>query len=156
MISLSNSKPATDAWYSANPKKVLFEDPATRLRFANLDQTGCVLRSALLAANGNNEGNAEEDVRNCGKLNAASQYFDGGVLRMNKTGTFYYMNTRNHNFSNRDQKGTIYVVPLLPNWAVGVVIAGGILSAGAAGVAGLMFYAKSHPHSGVANLFSKI
>jgi len=66
------------------------------------------------------------------------------------------MSTRNHNFSNRDQKGTIYVVPLLPSWAVGVVIAGAVLFGGSAGVAGAMFYAKSHPHSGIANMFSKL
>jgi len=66
------------------------------------------------------------------------------------------MNTRNHNFSNRDQKGTVYVVPLLPSWAVALVIVGSVLFVGAAAVAGLMFYAKGHPHSGVANLFSKL
>jgi len=66
------------------------------------------------------------------------------------------MNTRNHDFSNRDQKGIIYVVPLLPSWAVGVVVTGAVLFAIASVCAGLMFYAKSHPHSGVANLFSKI
>jgi len=75
---------------------------------------------------------------------------------MNQTGTFYYMNTRNHNFSNRDQKGIVYITPLLPPWAVGIVVTGSILFAGAAAVAGMMFYSKSHPHSGIANLFSKI
>jgi hypothetical protein len=152
----ANSMPVTDAWVAANPKKVLFEDAATRLRFATLDQQNCVLRADLLAANGNNEAAAEQDVRNCGKLNAASQYFDGGVLKMNKTGTFHYMNTRNHNFSNRDQKGIIYVVPLLPKWAVVVVAVGASLFGVAAVTAGLMFYAKGHPHSSVANMFSKM
>jgi len=152
----SRSNIVTDAWASSNKGKVLFEDSATRLRFATLDQEDCETKEEILARNGNNEGNAEQDVKNCGKLNAASQYFDGGVLKMNKTGTFHYMSTRNHNFSNRDQKGIIYVVPLLPKWAVGVVVAGGILFVAAAAVAGLMFYAKSHPHSGVANMFSKM
>ena len=45
------------------------------------------------------------------KLNAASQYFDGGVFKMNKTNVYYYMSTRNNNFSNREQKGTIVVHP---------------------------------------------
>jgi hypothetical protein len=156
ITSSAASMPATDAWIKANPKKVLFEDAATRLRFATLDQTNCKTRTEILAGNGNNAGAAEQDVTNCGKLNAASQYFDGGVLRMNRTGTFHYMNTRNHNFSNRDQKGIIYVVPLLPNWAIGVIVSGAILFVGAIGIAGAMFYAKSHPHSGVANLFSKM
>jgi len=148
--------PVTDSWISSNPSKVMLQDGATRVRFATLDQQNCLTRAQILATNGNNAGNAEENVQNCGKLNAASQYFDGGVLKMNKTGTFHYMNTRNHNFSNRDQKGIVYVTPLLPAWAVGVVITGAVLFAGAAGVAGAMFYAKGHPHSGIANLFSKL
>jgi len=151
-----HSEPVSDEWCAANPKKVLFEDANLRLRMATLDQTDCTLRADILAGNGNNENAAEQDVRNCGKLNAASQYFDGGVIRMNKTGTFHYMNTRNHNFSNRDQKGIIYVVPLLPKWAVGTVIAGAVLFGVAVACAVAMFYAKSHPHSGVANMFSKI
>jgi hypothetical protein len=143
------NQPATDSWIASNPSKVLFTDPNLRLRFITLDQTGCLPASQL--------NNNQADVRNCGKLNADNAiYFDGGVIRMNKTGTYYYMNTRNHNFSNRDQKGIIYVVPLLPPWAVGVVITGAVLFGLAAVVAGLMFYAKSHPHSGVANLFSKM
>jgi len=44
------------------------------------------------------------------KLNAASQYFDGGLVQMNTVGDFYYMSTRNNNFSNRLQKAEIYVV----------------------------------------------
>jgi len=156
MERIDSSAPITDKFVADHPRKVLFEDAATRLRMATLDQQDCVLMKDLLSANGNNEGNAEQDVRNCGKLNAANQYFDGGVLRMNRTGTFAYMSTRNHNFSNRDQKGIIYVVPLLPSWAVAIVIVGAALFVGAAAVAGLMFYAKSHPHSGVANMFSKM
>jgi len=156
IIDGAHSSPVTDTWCEANKKKTLFQDPNLRLRMATLDQTNCVLRATLLAQNGNNAGAAEEDVRNCGKLNAAGPYFDGGVMRMNQTGTFYYMNTRNHEFSNRDQKGIIYIVPLLPNWAVGIVVTGGVLFVAAAGVAGMMFYAKSHPHSQIANLFSKI
>jgi len=39
------------------------------------------------------------------KLNGApTGYFDGGVMRMNKTGEFFFMSTRNNNFSNRGQK----------------------------------------------------
>jgi len=150
------SFPATDAWILANPRKVLFQDDGLRLRMAQLDQTNCQTLSELLAANGNNNGAAEQDVRNCGKLNAASPYFDGGVVRMNRTGTFFYMSTRNHNFSNRDQKATITIVALLPNWAIGVVAAGAVLFALGAGVAVMMFYAKSNPHSSVANVFSKM
>jgi hypothetical protein len=146
------SYPATDDWIRENPRKVFFESAALRLRMAHLDQTNCLTRSQLNAAGAN----ADQDVRNCGKLNGADRYFNGGVIRLNKTGTFHFMSTRNHNFTNRDQKGTISVKPLLPNWALGIVIAGAALFAGAAGVAVMMFYAKNNPHSQVANIFSKM
>jgi len=120
-----------------------------------LDQSGCLTQSEL-EAEGQNDGQAQADPRNCGKLNNGSRYFDGGIYKMNLTGTFNYMSTRNHNFSNRDQKGVIVIQSLLPSWAVGVVIAGAVLFVAASATAGLMFYAKSHPHSGVANLFSKM
>jgi len=41
--------------------------------------------------------------------NAATPYFDGGLIQMNSDGSFYYMCTRNNDFSNRSQKGAIYV-----------------------------------------------
>lgn len=44
------------------------------------------------------------------KLDDADAYFDFGPTQMTKTGTYHYMCTRNNNFSNRDQKGTITVV----------------------------------------------
>jgi hypothetical protein len=146
------SYPITDQWIIDNPRKVLFESAELRRRMTYLDQTNCLSRSEIQAQGGN----ADQDVRNCGKLNGADRYFDGGVIRMNKTGTFHYMSTRNHNFTNRDQKGTITVEALLPNWALGIVVAGACLFAGAAGVAVMMFYAKNNPHSQVANIFSKM
>jgi len=152
--SADQAYPVTDSWISSNSHKVMFQDAATRIRFAMVDQdpSVCLSPSAIAAAGGN----AEQDVRNCAKLNAAPQRFDGGVIKMNRTGTYNYMNTRNHNFTNRDQKGILYVVPMLPSWAVGVVVTGSVLFVGAAAVSGMMFYAKSHPHSAIANMFSKI
>jgi len=152
----SSSHPVSDDWIEENGHKVLFSDPALRLRMSMLDQVGCLTREELLEKNAQDNNAAEQDIQNCMKLNAAPQYFDGGAIRMNKTGTFHYMSSRNHNFTNRDQKGIIYVTPLLPTWAVGLVIGGAGLFVGAAGVAGMMFYAKSHPHSGVANMFSRM
>jgi hypothetical protein len=150
----SSSTPATDAWYAANPGKTFLTDPNLRFRFAWIDQVNCLPYAQVLQ---NDPNNVDNDLQNCAKLNApGANYFNGGLHKMNKTGTFYYMSTRAHEFTNRDQKGIIYVVPLLPGWAVGIVVTGSVLFAGAAVMAGLMFYAKSHPHSGVANLFSKV
>jgi hypothetical protein len=148
------SHPATDEWIKSHTP--LFESKELRLYMAMLGQTDCLTYEELLTKNNNNENNVEQDVQNCMKLNAASQYFDGGLVKFNKTGEFHFMSSRNHNFSNRDQKGQLNIVPLLPPWAIGVVSAGAALFVGSAGVAGLMLYAKSHPHSGVANLFTKI
>jgi len=156
IVTATDSLPATDSWINSHKKKALFQDPQLRLRFAMIDQPDCKPYSEVLAANNGNAGNADEDPTNCAKLNAASQYFNGGLVKMNLTGTFHYMSTRNHNFSNRDQKGILYIQPLLPPWAVGIVVAGAILCAGSGGVAGAMFYAKQHPHSSIANLFSKM
>jgi hypothetical protein len=119
-----------------------------------LDQGATCLTYEQLTALG---ADVDQDVRNCMVLNAAPAYFDGGLIQMNITNNdgFHYMSSRNNNFSNRGQKATIYVHTLLPTWAIAVVSAGGFLFMGSAGVAGAMFYAKSHPHSGVANMFSK-
>jgi len=156
MINAHSSLPASDSWLKANKKKVLFQNPKLRLRFAMLDQPDCKPYAEVLAANGGNAGQADQDVTNCAKLNAADRYFDGGVIKMNLTGDFYYMSTRNHNFSNRDQKGFIRVKPLLPAWAVGLVVTGAVICFGVGAIAVAMLYAKQYPHSSVANLFSKM
>jgi hypothetical protein len=54
----SNSHPAKDDWISSNPSKVLFPDPATRLRFSMLDQVNCLTWDELLQKNGQNQNNA--------------------------------------------------------------------------------------------------
>jgi hypothetical protein len=152
MVTESSTKPASDAWIASNGGSVLFGDSNTRIYFAQLGQQNCLNYTQLKAKTNN----VNADVQNCMKLNAASPYFNGGAIKMNSTGNFYYMNTRNHNFTNRDQKGALLVTPLLPTWAIAVVVVGSVLFVGAAAVAGAMFYAKSHPHSGVANIFSKM
>jgi len=145
--------PATDDWISNHD--ALFPDNDMRMRFAYLDQVNCLSYEELLSQNNNDANDAEQDTRNCLKLNAASQYFDGGLVRMNISNEFYYMSTRNNNFSNRGQKGTINVRTVLSRGLIGVIAAGGALFALSGGVAGAMLYAKSHPHSGVAQFLAK-
>jgi len=135
---------ATEAHHS------FFESAGLRNRMAYLDQVGCKTEAELNAG-----GNSEQDAQNCFKLNAARAYFDGGLVRLNSTGTFAYMSTRNNNFSNRGQKGLLNVDPLLPAWAIGMVVTGSVLFVGSGGIAGAMLYAKSHPHSQVANFMTK-
>jgi len=155
MERISDSFPASDAWIkningSHRSTPLLFESAGLRNRMAYLDQVGCKTEAELNAG-----GNSEQDAQNCFKLNAARAYFDGGLVRLNSTGTFAYMSTRNNNFSNRGQKGLLNVDPLLPAWAIGMVVTGSVLFVGSGGIAGAMLYAKSHPHSQVANFMTK-
>jgi len=155
------NSPASEAWI--NQHTALFEDIGLRKRMAFLDQdpSKCLDYKTLLQQNGNDANAAKQDRRNCMKLNAApTPYFDGGAIRMNLTTgertPFYYMSSRNNNFSNRGQKAAIFVLNVLPDWAIGIVAAGCALFVGAGGIAGAAFYAKSHPHSQIANLFNRM
>lgn len=67
-------------------------------RFALLGQTGC-----------DPDEENQDAVDNCKVLNNAPAYFNGGIHRANTIGTHHFMSTRNNQFSNRSQKGTIVV-----------------------------------------------
>ena len=86
------------------------QSEAVRFAFAGQTYEGSLCKSltTLLSSN-NNDNQVEEDTYNCMKMNLGSPYFDGGLLPMRYPGTFYYMSTRNNNFTNRSQKGTIIV-----------------------------------------------
>jgi len=152
-------KPATDSWIKKHT--AMFDSDSLRKRMAMLDQPvndddKCLSWAKLLAANTNNENDAEQDERNCMKLNAAKQYFDAGAVRMNNTGNFYYMSSRNNNFTNRDQRGTLIVANLLPTWAIVIVVIGAVFFLTAAGASFGILYSRSHPHSTVARIFSRM
>jgi len=66
------------------------------------------------------------------------------------------MSSRNNNFSNRGQKGSLYVNSVIPTWAVGVVVAGAAVFLGATTIGGLILYAKAYPHSGASSLVSRL
>jgi len=91
-------------------------DTAFVTRLAYIDQpitdtTQCRTYEQLAAELGNNQALIERDRRNCGKLNnaPAGNYFDGGLVILRTNGNFWYMSTRNNNFSNRSQKGNLIV-----------------------------------------------
>jgi len=148
------NKPATDEWISKNTP--LFEDAELRYYMASLGQTNCLTYDELKAKHPNDNNAQETDTQNCMKLNSASTgYFDGGLIRMNKTGTFYYMSSRNNNFTNRGQKGSIMVEELLPVWAIVIVVFGAFVFTVSCGLGAAMLYARSHPHSSVATLVNR-
>uniref|UniRef100_A0A7S3YVQ7 Uncharacterized protein n=1 Tax=Lotharella globosa TaxID=91324 RepID=A0A7S3YVQ7_9EUKA len=74
------------------------------------DSTGC-----LNIQNYDQNPNDQNTYKNCGKLNRAPNRFpqdhSQGLVKFSKSGTYYYMSTRNNNFSNRAQKAQIIVNP---------------------------------------------
>lgn len=94
-----------------------FSSPQAQL-MAHLGQTGCLKRSELQTRNNNNNGNVNQDIQNCAKLNAAPRYFDGGLVSVSGTGSYKYISSRNNNFSNRSQKATINASPVVQTFGV--------------------------------------
>jgi hypothetical protein len=86
----------------------------------------------------------DQDLTNCAKLNGnPTGYFDMGLLRMNKTGTYNYMSSRNNNFSNRGQKATLFIRPFGKGFWVGVFVVLGVAGVGAA-VSGVYYVSRNN------------
>jgi hypothetical protein len=152
---MDGSYPASDEWLSKNTP--MFDDGETRQRMAHLDQENCLDYEQLKAkhANSGNQANdIEEDVQNCMKLNAhKTPYFDGGLHAANNTGRFSYYSTRNNNFTNRGQKGELWVATLLELWAIILIAIAGTAFVGAGAMAGGLWYSQANPQSGMAQFF---
>jgi len=85
------------------------EDIIYRLAYIDQDLDDCDTLEELQKIANKNE--REYRVGNCFKLNAApTPYFNFGLAQMKRKGIFHYYCSRNTNFSNRNQKGTIIVV----------------------------------------------
>eukprot|EP00005_Dracoamoeba_jomungandri_P003213 CAMPEP_0174251062 /NCGR_PEP_ID=MMETSP0439-20130205/1016_1 /TAXON_ID=0 /ORGANISM="Stereomyxa ramosa, Strain Chinc5" /LENGTH=564 /DNA_ID=CAMNT_0015331291 /DNA_START=96 /DNA_END=1790 /DNA_ORIENTATION=+ len=145
-----------DLNYPFKKSQSSFFDSSQAMRFAHLDQKDCLTLDELKAKNGNNQNNIEQDVQNCAKLNAADRYFDGGIKKIDKTGSFYFMSTRNNNFSNRSQKSTIVVVDFLPIWAIVLVVLGGVLCLLSVVFSSLALFGKFRPNSAVGRVYKRL
>jgi len=145
--------------------QTMFPTAAKAFEMANLNQyggkvcvaatdTGCCKTIAQLeATNGGTVSNT--DVQNCMKINdPAAAYFNGGPIQMKTSGTYNYFSTRNNNFSNRSQKGILYVEPLLPTWGLVLASVGAAGFVGASLVAGGAYYGVTHPASVIATFFA--
>jgi hypothetical protein len=153
--SLNSNLPLTQD--QINSGNNLFEDASLRHNLAFTGQTNCPTIASLLTKNGNNQNNVNTDPTNCAKLNAAAPHFDAGPVRVNKTGTFYYMSSRNNNFSNRTQKGMIVVTPKpLSAGAIAAIVIFSVLGAAGLAVGGTYLYARKFPHSKIAGVYAKI
>jgi len=147
----------------------LFNSIDVAQRWALLDQENCNNTFK------NGDANEQNSIQNCGKLNAAPARYppdpfdglmhiaddpvsEGGSLSV-APGTYYYVSTRNNNFSNRSQKGMIVVEPADPQGLTagqkaGIAI-GSIAGAGLI-VGGLAFYGKKHPNTKVGEAVKKV
>jgi len=105
-------------WNEIPNSRKIFPKFEQALSAAYLDQTDCATFEELQA-----NGNSDNDPRNCNKLNQASPKFDMGLVRIGE-GTFYYMSSRNNNFSNRSQKGSIVSTNALQTFGVVIVVVG--------------------------------
>lgn len=131
-----------------------FMSVAKQLAFAGIDNsTGdCV---DFQSDNGNA---ANNNIKNCAKLNKAKAKLDIEPLEGVPVGTHYFMSTRNNNFSNRENKGVITVTqvtksPLSGAAVAGISVAVSVVVIGAA-VGGVIFYAKKNPNSRVAGILA--
>jgi hypothetical protein len=134
----------------------MFPNLADALKFAFVgidDKTDCDPN-----LEGNNGNNANNNIKNCGKLNPAPAVFDGGLVKFSQ-GSYEYVSTRNNNFSNRSQKGFLEVLAAsskLGAAAVAGAVVGSIAAVVVVGAAGLAFFAKRNPNGNAAKMLGKI
>jgi plastocyanin len=99
---------------------------------------------------------SNEDPRSCHYLNGPrdptntlmpTAYFSY-LAQVQNTGTFTYMCSRNNNFSNRSQKGTIIANPGLGAGAIAGIVVGSVAGVAAIGAAAFLFATKKISFSG--------
>jgi len=148
-----NSKQAQDLTF-----QMAYINQYNGVQCASQTDTNCCLTLAQLQAKDNGDANAQEqDIQNCGKLNAVgANYFDGGLVMMQSAGVFNYMSSRNNQFTNRSQKGQITISTALSPVALTATVVGSAGFAGAAVIAGGSWYSSTHPESSIANCFANV
>lgn len=98
------------------------KDTAKKMAYVGMDHSSCDR-----SLEGNNENTANNDPKNCAKLNPAPARFDGGLHKFKK-GVYHYLSTRNNNFSNRSQKGTLRVEHSFSRGEVAGMVIGGLVT----------------------------
>jgi len=102
--------------------QTMFRDAATAMRMALLD--------------------SPQKGGETSELDDAGTYFDGGIHQFRRTtdsstAVYHYMSTRNNNFSNRSQKGSITVLGL-PRAAAAGAVAATVVGGAAVGAAAMI------------------
>jgi plastocyanin len=117
----------------------MFRNADTAYLAAFIGQTNCADYTAVETGAVN-----DQDTTNCAKLNGnPTGYFDLGLLRLNRTGTYNYMSSRNNNFSNRGQKASLLIRPFGRGFWVGVFVVLGLAGVGAA-VSGVYYVSRNN------------
>jgi len=136
------------------------KDLAIKLAYANMTNPATLKNGATVACynfQGDNSNTANNNITNCAKLNPSDAHIDYGVTSV-PAGTYLYVSTRNNNFSNRENKGTLTVfletTGLSAGAIAGIAVASVVVVGGAA-VAGAIFYAKKNPNSRMASILSR-
>jgi len=143
--------PDSDSDYNKHKVPPMFESVGLRARMAFLDQdqTLCKTKEQLELDHPDDKTAQEEDPRNCMKLNLVGHnYFDGGIIRINRTSTYsyHYMSTRNNNFTNRTHKASLTVLSALPTLVIVFVALGAAGMLAAVGIGAAMLCGRLQPH----------
>lgn len=136
--------------------KLLFKDPELRRRMAMIDQEDCKNQADLERDQATQGTQISQNPQNCMVLNAAGPRFSGALVKMETPGDYYYMSTRNNNFSNRSQKGSIKVNKWWKDWMTAVTVVACVSGVAVGAAVGAVVYAKRNPMSGVAGVVKKI
>lgn len=141
VVMLKFNQPGRNYFEAANStNQTLFTDDQMRWNIANVGQVNCSTvnlgntdqqeyccwdYATILGVENNNAGNARQNTHNCAKLNAARRYYDNGLMRVESSqqgASYSYIGTRNNNFTNRSQKGWIFVMPNKPLPAIMILV----------------------------------
>eukprot|EP01090_Pellita_catalonica_P000958 TRINITY_DN1068_c0_g1_i1.p1 TRINITY_DN1068_c0_g1~~TRINITY_DN1068_c0_g1_i1.p1 ORF type:complete len:655 (-),score=68.67 TRINITY_DN1068_c0_g1_i1:106-2070(-) len=142
-----------------NGSQSFLGDDEDQFAFLGMDAEKCKEDLDALRSSGKNQNQIDQDPTNCAKLNAASRYFDGGLFKIrahHNWNVYHYMSTRNNNFTNRSQKGTIAVTPFLPVWAIVLVVISAVVLLGSLVYFGFAVFTHFQTTGPIATGLSKV
>lgn len=115
-----------------------FKNDATAYLWAHIGQTGCADLATLRAREAAGQ-DISQQTDNCADLNANMLgYFNGGILRLNRTMNVNYFSTRNNDFTNRSHKGHLKIRAFSRKFLFAMGTVGAIAVVG--GAAGSIYY----------------
>ena len=93
--------------------------------------------------------------QNDNEIDDASPHQDFGLVRYSQTGSIHYMNTRNNNFTNRSQKGSLLITDGEGIGFSTIVIISVAVAAGVLLPAALVAYGVARPSSSIGKVIRK-